>query len=102
LIDEHKLLYVAGHNVIVYSTEPNESNQHFLQGSDNAEKITGIAVSKSKKYLAILEKANRAQCIIYDINTQKKKKPVPDPDILCTDYESKEFLSACFSPRAEN
>jgi hypothetical protein len=26
LIDEHKLLYVAGHNVVVYSTEPNESN----------------------------------------------------------------------------
>jgi hypothetical protein len=30
LIDEHKLLYVAGHNVVVYSTEPNESNQYFL------------------------------------------------------------------------
>ena len=29
-IDEHKLLYVAGHNVVVYSTD--EKNQYFLQG----------------------------------------------------------------------
>ena len=29
-IDEHKLLYVAGHNFVVYSTD--EKNQYFLQG----------------------------------------------------------------------
>jgi hypothetical protein len=28
LIDEQKLLYTAGHNVVVYSTD--EKNQHFL------------------------------------------------------------------------
>lgn len=28
LIDEHKLLYTAGHNIVVYSTD--EKNQYFL------------------------------------------------------------------------
>lgn len=30
LIDEHKLLYTAGHNIVVYSTD--EKQQYFLQG----------------------------------------------------------------------
>lgn len=41
-------------------------------------------------------------CTIYDIHSQKKRKTLPDPDIDCTDYQSKEFLSACFSPKFEN
>ena len=69
LIDEHKLLYTAGHNVVVYSTD--EKNQYFLPGRENTEKITAIAVSRSKKYLAVCEKANRAVCTIYDIHKQK-------------------------------
>jgi len=55
MVDEHKILYTAGHNIVVYSTE--EKNQYFLQGSENVEKITNIAVSKSKKFLAICEKS---------------------------------------------
>ena len=41
MVDEHKILYTAGHNIVVYSTE--EKNQYFLQGSENVEKITNIA-----------------------------------------------------------
>jgi len=55
MVDEHKILYTAGHNIVVYSTE--EKNQYFLQGSENVEKITNITVSKSKKFLAICEKS---------------------------------------------
>ena len=94
MIDEHKLLYVAGHNVVVYSTD--EKNQYFLEGSENVEAITAIAVSPSKRFLAICERAEKARCVIYDIHTQKLKQTLPDMDIECTDYESKEFLSACF------
>ena len=100
LIDETKLLYTAGHNVVVYSTD--EKNQYFLQGSEGTEKITTIAISKQKKFLAICEKAEHAMCTIYDIHSQKKKKVLPDQDIRCSDYEAKEFLSACFDPVKEN
>ena len=71
MIDEHKLLYVAGHNVVVYSTD--EKNQYFLEGSENVEKITSIAVSRSNRLLAICERAEKARCVIYDIHTQKHK-----------------------------
>ena len=94
------MLYTAGHNVVVYSTD--EKNQYFLPGQEGTEKITCIAVSASKKYLAVCEKTTRALCTIYDINSQKKKKTLPDPDVDCRDYESREFLSACFNPKDEN
>jgi hypothetical protein len=94
LIEEQKLLYSAGHNMVVYSTD--EKNQYFLSGQENTEKITAVAVSRSKKYLAVCEKANKAKCAIYDIHSQKLKKIIPDEDVECEDYEAKEFLSVCF------
>lgn len=100
LVDENKLLYTAGHNIVVYSTD--EKNQYFLQGSEGVEKISTIAVSKSKKYLAVCEKGPWAMCTIYDIHSQKKKKQLPDPDIPCEDYKATEFLSACFAPKNES
>lgn len=99
LIDEQKLLYTSGHNIVVYSTD--EKNQYFLQGQEGTEKITTIAVSKSKKYLAVCERSSHAICTIYDVHSQKNKRTLPDPDVDCTDYTSQEFLSACFSPKAE-
>jgi len=75
LIEEHKLLYTAGHNVVVYSTD--EKNQYFLAGQEGTEKITAIAVSASKRYLAVCERTTKVEggglCTIYDINSQKKK-----------------------------
>lgn len=100
MVDEHKILYTAGHNIVVYSTE--EKNQYFLQGSENVEKITNITVSKSKKFLAICEKSQWATCTIYDIHSQKRKKQLPDPDVDCDDYKAKEFLSCAFAPKQES
>ena len=57
LIEEHKLLYTAGHNVVVYSTD--EKNQYFLPGQEGTEKITAIAVSFSKRYLAVCERTTK-------------------------------------------
>jgi len=71
-------------------------------GQEGTEKITCVAVSKSKKYLAVCEKTDHAMCTIYDIHSQKKKKTLPDQDINCNDYESKEFLSCAFSWKNEN
>lgn len=108
LIDEHKLLYTAGHNAVVYSNESlnaSDSTQYFLPGLEKTDKITAVGVSKSKKYLAICEKTERALCTIYDVHSQKKRKTIPDPDIGFVgfeDYESMEFLSVAFNPKHEN
>jgi hypothetical protein len=104
LIEEHKLLYTAGHNVVVYSTD--EKNQYFLPGQEGTEKITAIAVSASKRYLAVCERTTKVEggglCTIYDINSQKKKQTLPDPDVDNREYNSREFLSAAFSWKDEN
>lgn len=99
-IDEHKLLYVAGHNAVVYSTD--ENNQYFLEGSEGVEAITTVAVSRSGRLLALCERAEKARCVIYNINSQKHVQTLPDMDIPCEDYESKEFVSACFSHKNEH
>jgi hypothetical protein len=99
-VDEHKLMYVAGHNVCVYSTD--EKNQYFLEGSEGVEKITAVAMSPSKRYVAICQRAAKAKCIIYDIHTQKLKQTLPDQDIETDDYEAMDFLSASFPVKNEN
>ena len=72
LLDEHKLLYTAGHNAVVYSNESmnaSDSTQYFLPGLEKTDKITAVGVSKSKKFLAICEKTDRALCTIYDVHS---------------------------------
>jgi len=104
MIDEHKLLYVAGHNVVLNSTD-DTSTQRFLPGSEDVEKITCIAVSPEKKWVAVCEKAcngRQAKCVIYDIHAEQKKGVLPDPDVVTTEYESSEFLAVAFSYRDEN
>jgi hypothetical protein len=66
IIDEKKLLYVAGHNVIIFN--PEEGSQYFIPGSENVEAINFITISPAKKFLAICERGeNRAQVTIYNL-----------------------------------
>jgi len=43
IIEEKKLVYVAGHNVIIYNVE--ENTQFFIPGSEGTESINFITVS---------------------------------------------------------
>lgn len=104
-------MYAAGHNIVVYNTE--DKSQYFLSGknfvgvtpavgSENTEGITAIAVSPMKKqYIAICERGEKAQCVIFDIHTQRKRKTLPELEQECNDYTSKEFVSVAFSPKNE-
>lgn len=59
IVDEKKLLYVAGHNVIIYNID--EKSQHFISGCEGSEGINAISVSPQQRYLAICERgAERA------------------------------------------
>jgi WD40 repeat protein len=60
-----------------------------------------LAVSRSKKFLAVCEKSQKAICTVYDINSQKQKRILPDPDEGTDAYVSQEFLSVCFQPKSE-
>ena len=71
-----------------------------LIGIEGSEGITALAVSPSKKYLAVCEKAERAICTVYASTMDAKsntlvfkKKKV----LISVDYDAKEFIYVSFS-----
>ena len=105
MIDEKKLLYVAGHNAIVYNID-DPTNMQFVPGSENTECINYIAVSAgapSSRFLAMCERGRqggRAQITIFDNLRKKRTIPEPDSDVDMG-ITSREFLCAAFSPKNE-
>jgi hypothetical protein len=98
VIEEKKLLYVAGHFVIVYNMD--ERTQFFIHGQERSEGINFITVSPCKRFLAICEKGeSRAMCTIYEFPVRKRRKTLPENEYNTEDYKSKVFLSAAFSPK---
>ena len=95
--EEKKLVYVAGHNIIVYNTD--EQTQQFIPGSENAIEINYITLSPSGRFLAYCERAEpRAQVTVYDIANRKKRKTLPELETENLQIQCKEFLSCAFSP----
>ena len=98
--EEKRLIYVAGHNIIIYNVE--EKTQQFISGSENATEINYVTLSTSGNYLAYCERAEpRAQVTIYEIHSKKKRKTLPEPEMENLQIECKEFLSCAFSPTTE-
>lgn len=63
-----------------------------------------MAVSPSRKYVAICEKSERAICMVWDISGISSNPPVAPKRrkvLTSTDYASKEFISANFAPTNE-
>ena len=73
LLEDNKLVYTAGHNVVVYSTD--DKSQFFYSGSEETQGITAITVSQNKKYIAICERDVKkgAQCTIFDVSMQRRR-----------------------------
>jgi hypothetical protein len=110
--DDRKLLYVAGHNVIVYSLD--EKTQNFIQGAELMESISAIAVAPIVNHVrpplvAICEKGAKstkqkgsydryAQCRILNYNTRDVIREIV-PLELDPEFKSLEFLGVTFCPR---
>jgi cilia- and flagella-associated protein 57 len=54
VVEEKKLLYVVGHNVVIYNID--EKSQHFIPGTEGTEGINAISVSQNARYLAVCER----------------------------------------------
>jgi hypothetical protein len=99
VIEDKKLLYVAGHNVIIYN--PEEQSQFFIPASEGTEGINHIALSPAKKWLAICERGpQRAQVTTYNLQTRKRGKVIPEEGQE-VDYKCQEFIGAAFCPKEE-
>lgn len=76
----------------------------YIPGIDGSEGITALAVSPSRKHIAVCERAERAICIIYDIESLVKNPSVPAKRkkvLSSSDYTAKDFICVCFAPSAE-
>lgn len=96
-IDDQTVCYPVGHNIALYNIE--EKTQRYISGIEGSEMITAMAVTRSKKFLAVAEKTERSPiCSIYDLQTLKRKKVITSHDIL---RDRKEFVSIAFAPKNE-
>lgn len=94
LLEDHRIVYTAGHNVVVYNTE--DKSQYFYSGSEGTKGITAISLSPGKKHIAICERGAKAQCSIFDTATSRRRKTLTANELSSTD-----FISVAFSPSNE-
>ena len=111
-IDDNIVCYPCGHNVVVYYIT--EKIQRFIPGIEGSQGITALALSPSKKYLAVCEKGNNAICTVYNIgkflelSVDKRTKSIFDIPalkkrkiLLSAEDPAKEFVSVDFCPKNE-
>eukprot|EP00398_MALV-I-01_sp_L67-1_P000447 gene447-864_t len=117
--EENQIIYPTGHNTVMYHTE--DKTQKFFSASENCSGITALAVSPSKRYLAIAERGVEnteyecASCVIYDLVTGKKRKTIGangqdgTPDVDCKEYiwvafssENRLLLTQCGPSASQN
>ena len=90
-LNETKVLYPVGHNVVIYDTEKRE--QVFISGSDGALGIDALAVTpRDKKTVAIAEHrkdetgAFKAFVNLWDVTTLRKRRHMSCPDVTSEKY----------------
>lgn len=93
-INDQTVIYPCGHNIVVYNID--DRTQKYIPGIEGSEGISAMALSPSKSFLAVAERAERAICSVFDMTTLKRKKI-----LTSTDYASREFVSVNFAPSNE-
>lgn len=100
------MLYPCGHNVIMYNIS--ERIQRYIPGIEGSQGITALALSPSKKFLAVCEQSTHAICSVYNIQkfceqiNEKKSTCVFDVPlkkrrmVLTTDDNVRKFVSVDF------
>ena len=93
-IDEHRVVYSAGHNIVIYSIE--DRQMQFLPGLEGSLGITSVTLCPKHRFLAVAERAERAIIFVYDMGKQRKKRALVTSDCL-----SQEYISLSFAPKQE-
>jgi len=99
-LEDHVVVYSAGHCVVVYNLETKQ--QRFIHGSNlhgpqGRTEIVAMDVSPNKRYIAISERSERAQVLIYDARTLKRRKTLTTSDCV-----SREYVCVAFSPDSKS
>ena len=98
-LDDATILYAAGHNIVTYNLETRQ--QQFIQASTDSEGIVALAVTPSKRFLAVAERAQKGTVTIYDLQTLKRRKVLTSTDSsakVATSHPEPERFSTPHSP----
>mmetsp|Transcript_155 Transcript_155/g.483 ORF Transcript_155/g.483 Transcript_155/m.483 type:complete len:1201 (-) Transcript_155:691-4293(-) len=90
-LDEQTVIYGAGHNTVVHNLE--QKSQRFLPGTEKTEEITAMAVSPSKKFVAVAERSERGVITVFDLHSLKRRRL-----LTTTETAAREFVCLAFSP----
>ena len=93
-VDENTVAYPVGRAVVLFNTDTRKM-AFIREGTQDKGEITSLALSPTKKYLAVCEKGEHAVISVYHIASQRKTKTLPQGTPL--DVQSNEFVSAAFS-----
>lgn len=93
-IEDHRVAYVTGHNVVSFNTE--DRSMQFYPGIEGTISITALALSSNRRFLAVAERAKTAIVSVFDMNS-KKKRTMTTPDCA-----SEEYISMAFPSGSEN
>lgn len=92
-VDDHQIVYPAGHNTVLYLTDQ-KLQQRVFPGTEGSEGITALALSPNKKFLAVCERCrDKAICSVFDLQTGKKRRGI----LSFADSDAKEYVCAAFS-----
>jgi hypothetical protein len=94
-INDHKVLYPAGHNIIVYNID--EKQQSYIAGIEGYKGFTTVAVSPLRKFVAFGEKGEKPAFFVYDTVRLTKKK-----QFIFQDPDFSEVTNIAFLPGQEN
>lgn len=64
-VEDNTVVYPCGHNVVVYNMA--DKSQRYIPGIEGSEGITAMALSPSRKFLAVCEQSQKAVCSVYNI-----------------------------------
>ena len=94
-VDESTILHPVGRAIALYNVDSRKM-AFIREGTQDRGETTALALSPSKKYLAVCERAETAQLSIYHVGSQKKTKVLPAGGPL-PDSASDRFVTAAFS-----
>ena len=110
-VEDNTVIYPCGHNVVVYNMA--DKSQRYIPGIEGSEGITCMALSPSRKFLAVCEQSTKAVCSVYNIEAflkiikEKKSTQVYDLGakkrriLVSQDCSDRAFASVEFCPQNE-
>jgi len=104
-LDDGRLIYPAGHNIIILDTD-HKASQTIIYGTEGSLGITAMAISPEKKYLAFAEETADFGlihvCELTKRDDKRSKRTLEKKKtFLSLDCSARKFISLSFDPSDE-